>query len=58
MRLSLIHISNYANMDRILQELGYAESIMKRIGCPIIDVSTKAVEETAAIILEIIKGGK
>ncbi len=50
--------ANYANMDRILQELGYAESIMKRIGCPIIDVSTKAVEETAAIILEIIKGGK
>ena len=50
--------ANYANMDRILQELEYAESIMKRIGCPIIDVSTKAVEETAAIILEIIKGGK
>jgi len=45
----------YASLERILMELEYAEGIMKRIGCPIIDVSSKAVEETANIILEILK---
>ncbi|KMK75963.1 pyruvate, water dikinase regulatory protein [Alkalihalobacillus pseudalcaliphilus] len=37
----------YANIDRIKEELKYAEKIMERIGCPVIDVSNKAVEETA-----------
>ena len=43
--------SNYASFERILDELEYAEKIMKRIGCPVIDVSNKAIEETADIIL-------
>ena len=43
--------SSYASMERILFEIDYAEDIMKRIGCPIIDVSNKAVEETAEIII-------
>ena len=43
--------SNYASMERILYEIDYAENIMKKIGCPIIDVSNKAVEETAEIII-------
>ena len=34
-------------LRRILNELDYAEKIMKRIGCPIINVSDKAIEETA-----------
>ena len=42
-------------MARILEELGYAEKIMKKIGCPMIDVSNKAVEETADIIINILK---
>ncbi|MBT2696602.1 kinase/pyrophosphorylase [Bacillus sp. ISL-40] len=46
---------NYANLDRILEELFYAEKIMKRLGCPVIDVSNKAVEETADLILEMLK---
>lgn len=45
--------ANYANVDRIVAELEYARSIMKRLRCPIIDVSNKAVEETANRILEI-----
>lgn len=53
--LGLHNTATYANLERILEEIEYAENIMKRIGCPIIDVSTKAVEETANIILEIIK---
>ncbi|UOQ44281.1 kinase/pyrophosphorylase [Halobacillus salinarum] len=43
--------SNYASLDRILEELTCAENIMKKIGCPIIDVSNKAIEETADLIL-------
>jgi len=53
--LGLKNEANYASMDRILSELDYAEALMKRLGCPIIDVSNKAVEESANIILEIMK---
>lgn len=49
--LGLPNSSNYANFSRIMDELEYAERIMKRIGCPIIDVSNKAIEETAEIIV-------
>ncbi|MED4162513.1 pyruvate, water dikinase regulatory protein [Halalkalibacterium halodurans] len=48
--LGLKSQANYANIDRIKEELAYAEGIMKRIGCPVIDVSNKAVEETANLI--------
>lgn len=48
--LGLKSQANYANIDRIKEELAYSEKIMKRIGCPIIDVSNKAVEETANLI--------
>lgn len=47
--------SNYASMVRILEELDYADEIMKKIGCPIIDVSNKAIEETAELIVNILK---
>ena len=46
--------SNYASEERILEELDYAEKVMKRIGCPIVDVSEKAIEETAENILDIL----
>lgn len=47
--------AKYASFERILSELDHAEKIMKRVGCPIIDVSNKAVEETAGLILEVLK---
>lgn len=47
--------ANYASMERILEELDYAESFMKRVGCPRIDVSNRAVEETAQEILKMIR---
>jgi regulator of PEP synthase PpsR (kinase-PPPase family) len=51
--------ANYANVNRILTELEYAKGIMKRLRCPVIDVSNKAVEETANRILEIaLRGAK
>ncbi|WP_174734959.1 pyruvate, water dikinase regulatory protein [Mesobacillus harenae] len=53
--MGLTSEANYASFDRILEELDYAEKIMKRVGCPVINVSNKAVEETASLILDIFK---
>jgi len=53
--LGLTAQANYAALDRIQQELQYSQKIMQRLGCPVIDVSNKAVEETANIILEMIR---
>lgn len=55
--LGLTGQANYANYERILEELEYADKIMKRLGCPVIDVSNKAIEETANIILDMIRKG-
>jgi len=49
--LGLPSNSSYSDLERILEELEYAHKIMKRIGCPIINVSDKAIEETADIII-------
>ena len=42
----------YAGDARVLEELEYADKIMKRVGCKIIDVTERAIEDTALIILE------
>ncbi|HHX50169.1 MAG TPA: kinase/pyrophosphorylase [Clostridia bacterium] len=51
--LGLTADADYANMKRILRELEYAEEVMKKIGCPVIDVTNRAIEETASKVLEI-----
>jgi len=51
--LGLTSSADYASMERILKELEYAEGIMKKAGCTIIDVTSKAVEETATRVMEI-----
>ncbi len=56
--LGLNDTANYASMERILKEIEYSENLMKKLGCPVIDVSNKAVEETAGIILEITKNNR
>lgn len=43
--------SAYASLKRIREELEYADQVMKQIGCPVVDVTDKAVEEIAEIIL-------
>ncbi|UOQ42493.1 kinase/pyrophosphorylase [Halobacillus salinarum] len=43
--------ASYANMDRIHQELDHFNQVVDRIGCHVIDVSNKAVEETANVIM-------
>ena len=45
--------ANYANVNRIQEELEFARAIMRKVRCPIIDVSNKAIEETANKIIEI-----
>lgn len=45
--------ANYASIQRIIEELEYADEIMRKLSCPVIDVSARAVEESASIILEI-----
>ena len=45
--------TSYTDRERILKELEYAREIMRRLGCPIINVTNKAVEETAAKIIDI-----
>jgi regulator of PEP synthase PpsR (kinase-PPPase family) len=50
--LGLPNTAPYATTDRIEKELAYAEDIMKQLGCVIIDVSHRAVEETASLIME------
>lgn len=56
--LGLTARANYAAPERVSAELEYARQIMEKVGCPVIDVSNKAVEETANIILEIIRGSR
>lgn len=51
-RLGLNFTANYANVERINAELEYSREIMKKLGCTVIDVSSRAIEETAGIILE------
>jgi len=53
--LGLSGYASYASMERILEEIEYSEQIMKKLGCARIDVSTKAIEETAGIILHLLK---
>ncbi|SFF53648.1 hypothetical protein SAMN05216353_101124 [Halobacillus alkaliphilus] len=42
--------ASYANMNRIHQEIEHFNRVVDRIGCHVIDVSNKAVEETANVI--------
>ena len=55
--LGLVSNANYASYERILEELDYAEKIMKKIGCPIVDVTNRAIEETADYILNVLQKG-
>ncbi len=48
----------YAGDARVLEELEYADKIMRKIGCKTIDVTERAIEDTALIILEKIKYNK
>ena len=42
----------YAGDARVLEELEYADKIMRKVGCRVIDVTERAIEDTALIIIE------
>lgn len=53
-RLKAIGLSdeaNYAKIERIQDELKHFDRVVDRIGCEVIDVTNRAVEETANIII-------
>ncbi|MDW0112283.1 pyruvate, water dikinase regulatory protein [Sporosarcina saromensis] len=49
--LGLKDDANYAQIERIQEELRHFETVVSKIGCQVIDVSNRAVEETANVIL-------
>ncbi len=51
--LGLSSNASYASTERIEQEIEYAHQIFRRLRCPVVDVTNKAIEETASEILEI-----
>ena len=42
----------YAGDARVLEELEFADKIMRKVGCKKIDVTQRAIEDTALIIIE------
>ncbi|WP_435169778.1 pyruvate, water dikinase regulatory protein [Paenibacillus glycanilyticus] len=50
--LGLPESAQYASMERIMEELAYASSVMQAFQCPVIDVTNRAIEETAGLIIE------
>ncbi|SIK49591.1 Putative phosphotransferase yqfL [Mycobacteroides abscessus subsp. abscessus] len=54
-QLGLGDSARYANEIRIKEEIKYFEDIVDRIGCAVIDVSDKAIEETANDVINIIE---
>lgn len=49
--LGLKDDASYAKIDRIEQEINHFNKVVKKIGCTVIDVSNRAVEETANMII-------
>jgi hypothetical protein len=47
--------AEYASLRRIMEELDYAERVFGRVGCPVVEVSNKAVEETANQVWELMQ---
>jgi regulator of PEP synthase PpsR (kinase-PPPase family) len=48
--IGLPHGSRYATLERITEELEHAHELFRLLGCPVINVTNKAIEETAGII--------
>lgn len=44
--------SRYATAERVAEELRHADELMVKLGCRVIDVTNKAIEETAGLIME------
>lgn len=51
--LGLTESANYVNLENIKAEHEYTKNVFRRLRCPVVEVTNKAVEETASEILEI-----
>ena len=49
--LGLKDDANYARVERIEAEIKHFNNVVSKIGCNVIDVTNRAVEETANVIL-------
>jgi len=49
--------AGYADISRIEEELRYAEGVFRMLGCPVVDVTSRAVEETANKVIELVQKG-
>ncbi|MGX7106933.1 pyruvate, water dikinase regulatory protein [Hutsoniella sourekii] len=47
--------SKYASPERIQQEIDYADDLYRQLDCPVINVADRSIEESASIILDIMK---
>ena len=47
--------ANYADIRRIQEELDYARAVMQQLHCMVINVTNRAIEETASLILEYLR---
>ncbi len=47
--------AKYATLERVSEELEYANHLIKQLGCPVINVTNKAIEETASTIMDYMK---
>ena len=54
-QLGMPNETNYALREHVREELSYAQQLFSRYSWPIIDVTGRAIEETAVIILETLK---
>jgi regulator of PEP synthase PpsR (kinase-PPPase family) len=45
--------TDYTSMEKMLEEFEFASAVMKRIGCPIIDITERAIEETAVNVIQL-----
>ncbi len=50
--------ANYTDIARIEDELSYAKEVMRQLHCQVLDVSNKAIEETASRIMAIVQRNK
>ncbi|ERK58803.1 hypothetical protein HMPREF1983_00703 [Gemella bergeri ATCC 700627] len=53
--LGVDHGTDYTDEVQIFEELEYAMDIMEKMGCPVIDVQNKAIEETAELVINIMR---
>ncbi|ADO56390.1 phosphotransferase [Paenibacillus jamilae] len=56
-RLKVMGLPNnvqYATATRVEEEIAYAQSLFKELNCPVIDVTDKAIEETAGLIVRML----